>query len=174
MRAILAMALSFGIVQVAFGRREFSDISSQLPKHPSKRYGTRGLHQVKNIVIHHSAVDGKSPWQIARFHVESNHLDTGGAPAIAYHFYITERGKIYQTNPLDAVSWHVKNHNTESIGICLSGNFDNHPPTKEQKRSLKRLTKVLKRQFPQSRVLQHKDLRPTNCAGRYFDIRPYQ
>lgn len=174
--AILAMILAFGATQIVFGNSSARVVSiiDRLPRHSSKRYGRRDFSQIQNIVIHHSASDGQTAWDIARFHVTGNHLDAGGAPAIAYHFFLSEDGTIYQTNSLDTVSWHVKGHNTESIGICLSGNLDNHPPTSAQKNSLKKLTDQLKGQFPKARVLQHKDLRPTSCAGKYFDIRPYR
>ena len=110
------------------------DVVDILPKHPYKKYQTRSLEQIKNLVIHHSAGDHQSPEQIARFHSTSDHLQQGGAPGIAYHFYITEDGTIYKTNQLQTVSWHVSNNNTASIGICLSGNLNHHPPTKAQQK----------------------------------------
>lgn len=151
------------------------DIVNALPKHPTKPYPTRSKDQIQNIVIHHSAVGGnQSPFVVARFHVESSHLSSTGAPGIGYHFYILEDGTTYQTNYLNTVSWHVKNQNTACVGICLSGNFDVSRPTTAQQSSLRRLLKALKQALPQARIVGHRDLRPTSCPGKNFDIRSFQ
>ena len=110
------------------------DLVDSLPKHPLKRYGKRSLATIRNLVIHHSASDGQTPYSIARFHVESKHLAADGAAGIAYHFYLTEDGTIYQTNRLETVSWHVRGKNTPSVGICLSGNLSNSSGNIRQKK----------------------------------------
>ena len=111
---------------------------------------------------------------IARFHVESSHLSATGAPGIAYHFYILEDGTTYQTNYLQTISWHIKNNNTASVGICLSGNFDHAKPTNAQLKSLRKLLKTLKQALPQTQIIGHRDLRPTSCPGQKFDISSFK
>ena len=147
------------------------NVVDQLPKHPTRRYGKRSIDQIRYLVIHHSSGDNQSPEMIARFHSTSDHLKKGGAPAIAYHFYLTEDGTIYQTNRLDTVSWHVANNNTPSVGICLSGNLDQHPPTEAQQKSIVALTKILKQQLPNPVAIKpHGYFKRTNCPGQYLDM----
>ena len=146
------------------------DLVNELPIHTSKRYATRSKEQIKNLVIHHSAAVNQSPFVIARFHVEGTHLSATGAPGIAYHFYILEDGTTYQTNYLQTVSWHIRNNNTASVGICLSGNFEQADPTSKQLQSLERLLKALKRALPNTRVIGHRELVATSCPGSRFDI----
>ena len=108
------------------------DIVDDLPKHPVKRYTTRGLDSISTHVVHHSATSPDvTPWQIARYHVESL-----GWPGIGYHFVIASNGTIYQTNRLTTVSYHVGSCNGYTVGTCLVGNFTVHEPTNKQIQSL--------------------------------------
>lgn len=147
------------------------DVVDDLPRHPFKRYNTRSLDRIRYLVIHHSAGDGQGPELIARFHSSSDHLQKGGAPGIAYHFYITEDGTVYKTNRLQTVSWHVSNNNTASVGICLSGNLNNHPPTEAQKRSVATIAKRLQKTLPNEvRIKRHGFFKSTSCPGKFLDM----
>lgn len=150
---------------------QVNNIVSDLPRHKTRRYGTRRRDQITDIVIHHSAgPQTQTPLQIAKYHVGPNHISSQGIPGIAYHYVITPDGQIFQTNFLETVSWHVKNHNTKSIGICLIGNFEKHTPTKSQYDSLVYLVKGLYAEFSLNKLERHKFYRPgTLCPGRYFD-----
>ena len=173
MNGLKTILISFGfigLVKLAKGSNQASIISlvNALPKHPFRSYEQRRLDQIQYLVIHHTAVDEQSPVQIAKFHTESDHLIQGGAAGIAYHFFIREDGRIYQTQELTTISWHVAGHNTASVGICLSGNLDRHPPTAAQQSSVKALVAQLKQQFPQVQVKRHGEFKQTNCPGQYL------
>lgn len=147
------------------------NIVNELPKHETRKYGTRRLDQLTDIVIHHSAgPQTQTPLQIANYHIGPNHISDKGIPGIAYHFVITPDGQIFKTNFLETVSWHVKNHNTKALGICLIGNFENHPPTKSQYDSLVYLVNGLYKDLHLNKLERHKFYRTgTLCPGRHFD-----
>lgn len=182
MKGLLSIVGGFSLVaiaSVAFAKNESNgnnsirliDAVDDLPRHPSKRYKSRSLSQIRYIVIHHSAGDNQGPELIARFHSTSDHLQKGGAPGIAYHFYITEDGTVYKTNRLETISWHVSNNNTASVGICMSGNLNNHPPTEAQKRSVSMIAKRLKQTLPnQVEIKRHGFFKSTSCPGKFLNM----
>ena len=65
-------------------------------------------------------------------------------------------------------------YNDRGIGICLVGNFENHPPTAAQWRSLVKLSRYLQNEYGISaqHVIGHKDAEgsDTLCPGRLMDL----
>jgi N-acetyl-anhydromuramyl-L-alanine amidase AmpD len=101
------------------------DITGTLLTHPTKRYDTRPLADITQIVIHHTATSPTiTPQRLAEYQVRN--LDR---PGIIYHFFVAADGKIYQTNKLETVSDHAYSRNQESVGICFAGNFTSAIPT---------------------------------------------
>lgn len=146
------------------------DVVNSLPKHPYKKYGRRNLSEIKYLVIHHTGNFGQTAEQIAKYHVGKNHISDDGIAGIAYHFFINEAGTVYKTNELETVSWHVSNNNTPSVGICLSGNFNERPPTPAQVKSVVGLVGSLKNILGDVSVKPHGYFKQTDCPGRYFDM----
>lgn len=143
------------------------NLVDSLPRHAIKRYGKRRLSQIKYIVVHHSAAKGKNAQYYAAYHINKR-----GWPGIGYHFVIERDGTIKQTNLLTTVSYHVKGYNTASIGISLSGNFEEQKPTPAQLAALIHLIKTLKRKIsPALQVKGHRELRPTLCPGKHVDMK---
>lgn len=144
------------------------DITDELLKHPTETYGTRSMADISQIVIHHVGVNAPvTPQQTARYHV-----NTKGWPGIAYHFFITSAGVIYQTNDLTTVSYHCAGTcNKISIGICLEGSFMIAQPTASQIESLYDLNayllSVLSMQPVQIRG--HREVRQTACPGNTWE-----
>lgn len=145
--------------------RKIENITNKLKK-GKKAYGTRRLSQIQQVVLHHSATPssakGSNPYSYANFHVDSR-----GWPGIGYHYVIQPDGRIFQTNELATVSNHVQNANTRSIGICLSGNFDEEKPSEAAVASLIWLLRHIKdnigRELP---VKEHNDFtRTKSCPG---------
>jgi len=85
------------------------------------------LNKISKIVIHHSNNDNHTLDSIRILHVEKN-----GWEDIGYHWIIFQDGTIQPARSEKFQGAHVKNHNENSIGICLNGNLDNHPPTSKQ------------------------------------------
>jgi len=107
---------------------DIQDITAELPTHPSKKYSTRQLTDINQIVIHHTGTSPTiTPQRLARYQVER--VDK---PGIGYHFVITADGTIYQTNRLETVSDHAFSRNQDSVGVCFTGNFGKVIPTTAQ------------------------------------------
>jgi N-acetyl-anhydromuramyl-L-alanine amidase AmpD len=113
------------------GPPPIKNITDQLPKHPTKHYGTRSLDQITMIVINHTGGPG-DPSKVTAQAVADYQVNTRGMPGISYHFFIATDGTIFQTNTLDTVSDHVGQFSPESVGIGFAGNFNDYTPTEAQ------------------------------------------
>lgn len=143
-------------------------LTHQLPR--NGEYPKRDLTQISEIVIHHSAADGQTAWDYARYHTE-----TRDWPGIGYHYVIDPDGTINQTNHLTSISNHVSGANSRAVGICLSGDLDSHPMSSQQQRSVKRLIRSLQIKLPnQLQIKAHKDYSSTSCPGSHTDISQFQ
>ncbi|KXT48596.1 hypothetical protein HMPREF2531_02873 [Bacteroides intestinalis] len=59
----------------------------------------------------------------------------------------------------------MRGHNANSIGICYEGGLDRHGLAKDtrtewQKHSLRVLVRALKMDYPEARIVGHRDLSP--------------
>lgn len=140
------------------------DMVYDLPRHAERRYETRPLAQIQQLVIHHTEADPQVEIEaIARKHVEEL-----GWPGIGYHFVIDSGGQIYQTNNLTTVSFHARHANPTTVGIAFSGNFDEAVPTDAQLESGGRLCAYLLRELslPPQNVRGHNAFVSTECPGK--------
>ena len=121
------------------------------------------------IVIHHAGFpDGdkdSSAEEIHKFHQEVN-----GWAGIGYHYVIRKDGTIEQGRKPLAVGAHAYQHNKNSVGICVAGNFELVKPPKIQMDSLKLLTAWLCQKYklnPMKKgvIVGHRDLNDTSCPG---------
>ena len=104
------------------------DLTDSLTKHPSKTFDTRPLSQIEYLIIHHTATSADLPAErIARYQVQQQNR-----PGIAYHFYLTGDGKVYQTNRLETVSNHAYDRSAVGVGLAFAGDFTNSVPTPAQ------------------------------------------
>lgn len=141
------------------------DKTESLSRHPTKKYQTRELSELKYIVIHNSGTTDGTSESFARYHVKDRDW-----PGIGYHFVISKNGEIEKTNNQTTISYHVGEQNRESLGICLVGNFDTEKPTQEQYNSLAWLIKELLKAFPTLEIKGHRDFKSTSCPGKNFDF----
>lgn len=137
-------------------------------KRPSEDQYVR-LNQVKSLVIHHSATETGCSSVFRALHRAVN-----GWVDIGYHFVIgngtlSEDGEIESGRPVWAVGAHAREHNNNSIGICLVGNFNLFSPTEKQRDSLTVLLKELLAENGLSRadIILHRDVPRCNteCPG---------
>ena len=121
------------------------------------------------IVIHHTGfpnVDKDSTVaDIHKFHQEVN-----GWAGVGYHYLIRKDGMIEQGRRPDMIGAHAYQHNKNSVGVCLAGNFDIAEPTKAQMNSVKELVKWLCRKYNLNSmkdgvIVGHRDLNDTSCPG---------
>ena len=131
----------------------------------------------KNIVVHHSGTRVGSGKGMDRYHREERHMENG----LAYHFVIGNGrgmtdGSIFVgrrwNEQLDGGHVASADLNQISIGICLVGDFQNHPPSRKQMESLEALVRALMsrtgldyRAFTTHRLIHPKH---TLCPGKHF------
>lgn len=93
------------------------------------------LDEVKKIIIHHTAGSGgESVEDIHAYHQRQ------GWAGIGYHYFIDRNGTVYRGRPDWAKGAHAYGYNSDSIGVCLAGNFSDTVPFLGQLRSLIYLT----------------------------------
>ena len=120
------------------------------------------MRRIDLIVIHCSATRGDRPF--TEQDLETAHR-LRGFDGIGYHFYVRRNGDIKSTRLVERVGAHVRGHNANSIGICYEGGLDRHGLAKDtrtewQKHSLRVLVRALKMDYPEVRIVGHRDLSP--------------
>ncbi|MCD4848551.1 MAG: peptidoglycan recognition protein family protein [Candidatus Aegiribacteria sp.] len=127
------------------------------------------ISSINRIVVHHSATATGSARVFRAFHRAVN-----GWVDIGYHFVIgngtmSEDGEVEEGRPQWAVGAHAREHNADTIGICLVGNFSDTYPTEDQMKSLGKLLKSLLSEYDlsSSSIILHRDLSgcKTVCPG---------
>jgi N-acetyl-anhydromuramyl-L-alanine amidase AmpD len=65
-----------------------------------------------------------------------------------------------------------REHNDQGIGICLIGNFEDHPPTPRQMASASDLIAKLAARYSISaqEILPHSKIVATECPGKQFPL----
>ena len=124
------------------------------------------------IVVHHSATRDGS---VRHFRVM--HRAVSGWTDVGYHYVIGNGilagdGLVEKGRPEWAVGAHARGSNTESIGICLVGDFSGSLPSAPQAASLARLLSRLMEEHsvPKDCVLLHREVPGcvTECPGALF------
>ena len=131
------------------------------------------MRTINLIVIHCSATpEGKdfTVKDIDRWHRQR------GFRRIGYHYVIYRDGSVHEGRPISEVGAHAAPFNAHSIGICYIGGLRPSPAplkggreattelvpadtrTPEQKAAIVKLLKELKRQFPEAKIVGHRDL----------------
>ncbi|MCL7453429.1 MAG: N-acetylmuramoyl-L-alanine amidase, partial [Anaerolineae bacterium] len=139
------------------------DIVDQLPIDPTQRYPRRGLDEVRQLVVHHTATAASvTPQRLADYQVR-----TQGKPGTIYHFVVATNGTIYQTNRLQTVSDHAFDRNQESLAICFPGNFTKEVPPPPQLKAAGRLCAWLLAvlQLPASSIVGAGEIGETQSPG---------
>lgn len=120
--------------------------------------------ETNRIMVHHSVSD---PTTTAE-RIHQWHLDKGWS-GIGYHYVILGSGEIQNGRPINKVGAHTYDYNSDSIGICMSGNFMNSTPSEAQLVSLVALIRYIESVYKRKLLVQrHKDLNPTACPGDMF------
>jgi hypothetical protein len=140
---------------------------------------SKPMHGVQRITIHHDAMNasGLSGQRAAAARMEKvrrSHLDRGPTWVdIGYHYVIDPDGRVWEGRPASIEGAHVSATNEHNLGIMLMGNFQEHRPTQAQLTTLDNFVAFQMRQHrvPISRVFTHRELKPTECPGRF--LQPY-
>lgn len=123
------------------------------------------------IIIHHSASPQNTAWES----VNSWHKGRG-FPISSLGFYIGYHWLIgidyvKQARATDEIGAHAYGWNDKSIGICLTGNYEEDlKPTQYQEEKLYKIIRDMMREYniPESNILLHRDTKATACPGKHI------
>ncbi|MEM5844519.1 MAG: peptidoglycan recognition family protein [candidate division WOR-3 bacterium] len=125
------------------------------------------------IIIHHSATSR----DLTKLEAIDNYHKLKGFPKSSlgyyagYHLVITGDGTSYQTRAFDEEGCHASalGMNKKSVGICLTGNFEQENPSSEQLKTLEKEIEKIKEiyQIPVEKVIGHCEIPyQTACPGK--------
>lgn len=120
--------------------------------------------EIKYIIIHHSAVLREKNSE--QFNAINDYHKSKGWGAIGYHFLIEPNGKIRIGRIETQSGAHCIGRNFDSLGICLSGNFDIEKPMTEQELSLRFMLVHLLKKYPNAQIKYHRDFANKTCPGK--------
>lgn len=129
------------------------------------------MNKPQYLIIHHTGGSDANPLADTSHHtfkiVDDYHKSLGWG-GIGYHYFIERDGKVTQGRKDNADGAHTKGYNSNSLGICLAGNFDATLPTKEQETALKTLlrAKMVEYALTTDRVVPHRAFASKTCFGR--------
>lgn len=124
------------------------------------------------IIIHHTG--NPTDDDLSAEDIHEAHKNQGWA-GIGYHYVIRKDGTIEAGRPDATIGAHVYGENRDTIGIHLSGNFNEADPTDAQIEAAARLIAWLTEEYdldivtgeddPKDVIVGHRDLAATACPG---------
>ena len=125
----------------------------------------RGKRTIKRIIIHHSA----SPVSTTVEDIDRWHKERGWR-GIGYHYVCLEDGSIAEGRHINKRGAHTRGHNTDSIGICITGNFqDYHCPKPRFDKLMAFVGEQIKKyKLSWKDVFYHKQFADTACCGHFL------
>lgn len=126
----------------------------------------------QRIVWHHSAINAKRLQldEIDAYHKTRDFPLSSLGFYVGYHYLIEYDGSIRQTRKETEIGAHDTGENTNSIGICLAGDFTGQLPTTAQSVAAATLTgQIMKRwKLPVQRIEPHRWDDTTACPGDFL------
>ena len=118
------------------------------------------MRRIDLIVIHCTA---SRPDQHLPFELLDKMHRAKGWNGCGYHYYITRDGQLHFGRPEEMVGAHAVGYNLHSLGVCYEGGLDEHGKsddtrTPAQRAALIALLRSLKVDYPDARILGHRDL----------------
>jgi hypothetical protein len=117
------------------------------------------------IVIHHT---GCNDIDASAQEIHNWHLNNGWA-GIGYHYVIRKNGNIERGRPEWAIGSHAYGENSHTIGIHLSGDFEQANPTSQQIEECAMLIADICERYSipinRNTIVGHGELMATSCPG---------
>jgi len=131
------------------------------------------MNNISHIVVHYSATYPDE--NVTRMTIDKWHKARGW-DGIGYHYFYRRDGTEEIGRPEDVQGAHVKNQNSNKIGLCFAGGLDRktgpsvgvNNMTGAQEKALINRIRLLKQKWPKAVVVGHRDLMSTQCPG--FDV----
>lgn len=114
------------------------------------------------IILHHAEATKCFAEDIHRWHLANGWSGAG------YHFLVRKDGSIYRLRPEDKVGAHAGGSNSDSIGICFEGKYQEETMPEAQIKAGQELVAYLKQKYGISKVQKHSDVCNTSCPGKNF------
>ena len=118
------------------------------------------------IVIHHT---GMNDIDASAAQIHGWHLNQGWS-GIGYHFVVRKNGNIERGRPEWAIGSHAYGENSHTIGIHLSGDFEQAHPTSKQIEMTAMLIANLCADYnipiDRKHIVGHGELMATDCPGK--------
>lgn len=119
------------------------------------------------IFVHCSATKPSMNWGVRE--VTQSHKERGFF-AIGYHYVIKRDGTVEAGRDEDVIGAHAKEHNWNSIGVCLIGGVDDRMKpeanfTPQQMTALRSLLATLLAKYPGSVLRAHHEVAPKACPS---------
>ena len=124
-------------------------------------------NDVSYLVVHCS--DTPNTDNLKAIDIHKMHLSFGWE-GIGYHKIICQDGEIQEGRPSYWVGAHVYKYNNQSLGVCLIGknNFN-----QKQLDSLFELLKSWKLEYPNAKIVGHRDFSNTTKTCPNFDVKQW-
>lgn len=107
---------------------------------------------------------------IGKIEINQWHLQRGWS-GIGYHFVIRRDGTLEIGRPIEKVGAHVKNHNSDSVGICMVGGKPDANFTMDQYKTLYSLREMLDTNLGRLDWKGHRDAGDTTKTCPNFDVK---
>jgi N-acetylmuramoyl-L-alanine amidase len=120
------------------------------------------------IILHHSLSKEGDVETITKWHLERGFEDIG------YHFVILKDGTVEPGRDIDLVGAHASGRNSDSIGICLIGNFQKNRPDLQQITKAQHLIDCLRALYDKKLILEvhRKKTEENPCPGiKLYEMR---
>lgn len=114
------------------------------------------------IILHHAEATSCTAEDIHRWHLANGWSGSG------YHFLIRKDGTIYRLRAEDKVGAHAGGNNSDSIGICFEGKYQEETMPEAQIKAGQELVSYLKAKYNITKVQRHSDVCNTSCPGINF------
>lgn len=129
------------------------------------------------LVVHCAAT--KPSANIGAADIDRWHRANGWA-CVGYHYVIRRDGTVEEGRDVEVIGAHVENHNSNSVGICLSGgvsekdvNVPENNFTPAQFAALKALLLRLREKYPKAVIQGHRDFPGVKKACPSFDCKAW-
>ena len=120
--------------------------------------------RTNRIICHHASAKTCGAATIHSWH------KANGWAGIGYHFVVRKNGTVERGRPEKYVGAHATGSNSDSIGVCFEGNFDQESMGVAQKNAGIELISWLKSKYGIGTVVGHRDVMATSCPGKYFPM----
>lgn len=133
------------------------------------------MRQITEIIIHCSATKAKMDIGVAQ--IRNWHVKDNGWQDVGYHYIIRRDGILEIGRPEYKMGAHCKNHNANSIGICLVGGLSDDGKAEDnftdvQRERLRFIIKRLQNKYSSiTKITGHNEYACKSCPC--FDVQDF-